>query len=175
MNTPNCPLCSSKSILFYTSQKQTLTVNGKQIRITIPAGIENGQTIKISGHGGPGTNGGPAGDLYITFSIANHPRFKRVGNDLFTTIEVNMFTAILGGEMTIETLSSKVKLTVKPETQNGTKVKLKGKGFPVYKYEGQYGDLYLTYNIQIPTGLTEKQKEKLKELSLTDFKNQADA
>jgi len=159
----------------YTSQKQTLTVNGKQIRITIPAGIENGQTIKISGHGGPGTNGGPAGDLYITFSIANHPRFKRVGNDLFTTIEVNMFTAILGGEMTIETLSSKVKLTVKPETQNGTKVKLKGKGFPVYKHEGQYGDLYLTYNIQIPTGLTEKQKEKLKELSLTDFKNQADA
>jgi len=159
----------------YTTQKQTLTVNGKQIRITIPAGIENGQTIKISGHGGPGTNGGPAGDLYISFSIANHPRFKRVGNDLFTTVDVNMFTAVLGGELTIETLSGKVKLTVKPETQNGTKVKLKGKGFPVYKHEGQYGDLLVTYNIKIPTGLTDKQKELLKELSLTEFKNQADA
>jgi curved DNA-binding protein len=159
----------------YTTQKQTLTVNGKQIRITIPAGIENGQTIKISGHGGPGTNGGPAGDLYITFSIANHPRFKRVGNDLFTSVDVNMFTAILGGEITIETLSGKVKLTVKPETQNGTKVKLKGKGFPVYKHEGQHGELFVTYNIKIPTGLTVKQKELLKELSLTEFKNQADA
>jgi curved DNA-binding protein len=159
----------------YTTQKQTLTVNGKQIRITIPAGIENGQTIKISGHGGPGTNGGPAGDLYITFSIANHPRFKRVGNDLFTTADVNMFKAVLGGEITIETLNGKVKLTVKPETQNGTKVKLKGKGFPVYKHEGQYGDLFVTYNIKIPTGLTEEQKELLKELSLTHFKNQADA
>lgn len=159
----------------YTAQKQTLTVNGKQIRITIPAGIENGQTIKISGHGGPGTNGGPAGDLYITFSIANHPRFKRVGNDLFTTIDVDMFKAVLGGEITIETLSGKVKLTVKPETQNLTKVKLKGKGFPVYKHEGQYGDLFVSYNIKIPTGLTEEQKELLKELSLTHFKNQTDA
>ena len=159
----------------YTTQKQTLTVNGKQIRITIPAGIENGQTIKINGHGSPGVNGGPAGDLYITFSIANHPRFKRVGNDLFSTVDVDMFTAILGGEITIDTMSGKVKLNVKPETQNGTKVKLKGKGFPVYKHEGQFGDLFVTYNIKIPTGLTEKQKELLKELSLTYLKNQADA
>lgn len=155
----------------YTSHKQTLTVNGKQIRITIPAGIENGQTIKISGHGSPGKNGGPAGDLYITFSIVNHPRFKRVGNDLFSMVDVDMFTAILGGELTFETLSGKVKLNVKPETQNGTKVKLKGKGFPVYKHEGQFGDLFVTYNIKIPTGLTEKQKELLKDLSLTHFKN----
>lgn len=159
----------------YTSQKQTLTVNGKQIRITIPAGIENGQTIKIKGHGGPGINGGPAGDLYITFSIANHPKFKRVGNDLFTSVELDMFTAILGGELTLETLSGKVKLTVKPETQNGSKVKLKGKGFPVYKHEGQFGDLLVTYTIKIPTGLTEKQREVLKELSLTHFKNQVHA
>ena len=159
----------------YTSRKQTLTVNGKQIRITIPAGIENGQTIKISGHGGPGTNGGPNGDLYITFSIANHPKFKRVGNDLFTTVDLDVFTALLGGELTIETLSGKVKLIVKPETQNGTKVKLKGKGFPVYKHEGQYGDLQITYALKIPTGLTGKQREILKELSLTHFKNQANA
>lgn len=159
----------------YTTQKQTLTVNGRQIRITIPAGIENGQTIKINGHGSPGKNGGPAGDLYITFSIANQPRFKRVGNDLFTTVDVDIYTAVLGGELTIETLSGKVKLNVKPETQNGTKVKLKGKGFPVYKHDGQFGDLFVTYNIKIPTDLTEKEKSLFKELSLNHFKNQADA
>ena len=159
----------------YTTHKQTLTVNGKQIRITIPAGIENGQTIKISGHGSPGMNGGPAGDLYITFSIANHSRFKRVGNDLFSTVDVDLYTALLGGDLTIETMSGKVKLNVKPETQNGTKVKLKGKGFPVYKHEGQFGDLLVTYNIKIPTGLTEKQKELIKQLSLTQIKNQTNA
>jgi curved DNA-binding protein len=159
----------------YTTHKQTLTVNGKQIRITIPAGIENGQTIKISGHGSPGVNGGPSGDLYITFSIANHSLFKRVGNDLFSTVDVDLYTALLGGDLTIETMSGKVKLNVKPETQNGIKVKLKGKGFPVYKHEGQFGDLLVTYNIKIPTGLTEKQKELIKELSLTQIKNQTNA
>ena len=159
----------------YTTQKQTLTVNGKQIRLTIPAGIENGQTIKISGHGSPGINGGPNGDLYITFSIANNPRYKRVENNLYTIVDIDMFTTILGGELTIETMSGKVKLVVKPETQNGTKVKLKGKGFPVYKHEGQFGDLFITYNIKIPTGLTEKQKALLKELSLTYQKTETNA
>ena len=159
----------------YNTHKQTLTVNSKQIRITIPAGIENGQTIKIVGHGGQGINGGPAGDLYIKFSIANHLKFKRVGNDLFTSIDIDLFTAILGGEITIETLNGKVKLNVKPETQNETKIKLKGKGFPVYKYEGQFGDLYISYNVNIPTGLTEKQRELFKELSQTYSKNQANA
>lgn len=149
----------------YKTQKQTLTVNGNKIRITIPAGIENGQTIKIPGHGGNGINGGPAGDLYITFSIAVHPRFKRLGNDLYTTVDLDLYKAVLGGEITIETLDGKVKLKVKPETQNGTKVKLKDKGFPVYKKEGSFGDLYVTYNIKIPTNLTEKQKALFTQLS----------
>ena len=149
----------------YKTHKQTLTVNGENIRITIPAGIENGQIIKIQGHGGPGINGGPNGDLYIAFSIANHPSIKRFGNDLYTNVELDIYTAVLGGEITIDTLSGKVKLKVKPETQNGSKVKLKGKGFPVYKNEGQFGDLQLTYNIKIPTNLSEKQKALFTELS----------
>jgi curved DNA-binding protein len=147
------------------THKQTLTVNGKQIRITIPAGVENGQTIKIAGHGGPGSNGGPAGDLYITFSIANDPHFKRVGADLYANIKIDLYTAVLGGEITVDTLTGKVKLKVSPGTQNGTKVKLKGKGFPVYKKHGEFGDLYLTYDVQIPTHLTDKQKELFTELS----------
>jgi curved DNA-binding protein len=149
----------------YKPNKQTLTVNGKKIRITIPAGIENGQTIKIAGHGGKGINGGPDGDLYITFSIANHPRFKRLGNDLFTTIDLDLYKAVLGGEITIDTLDGKVKLKVKPETQNETKIKLKDKGFPVYKKEGQFGDLYVTYSIKTPTNLSDKQKALFKQLS----------
>ncbi len=149
----------------YKTNKQTLTVNGKKIRITIPAGIENGQTIKIPGHGGKGINGGPDGDLYITFSVANHPRFKRLGNDLVATVDLDLYKAVLGGEITIDTLDGKVKLKVKPETQNGTKVKLKDKGFPVYKNEGHFGDLYVTYLIKIPTDLSDKQKALFKQLS----------
>ncbi|MCX6234082.1 MAG: J domain-containing protein [Bacteroidetes bacterium] len=149
----------------YKTHKQTLTVNGKNIRITIPAGIENGQTIKISGHGGPGINGGPNGDLYITFSIANHPKIKRLGNNLYTTVDLDLYTAVLGGEITMDTLNGKVKLKVKPETQNGSKIKLKGKGFPVYKNVGDFGDLYVTYAIKIPTNLTDKQKILFTELS----------
>jgi curved DNA-binding protein len=149
----------------YKIHQQTLTVNGKNIRITIPAGIENGQTIKIAGHGGEGINGGPKGDLYITFSIANHPRFKRLGNDLFTTVELDLYTAVLGGEITVDTLNGKVKLKVKPEMQTGTKIKLKGKGFAVYKNEGQFGDLYITYTVKIPTNLTNTQKALFTELS----------
>jgi len=149
----------------YKSHKKTLTVNGKSIRITIPAGIENGQTIKIHGHGGPGVNGGPNGDLYISFSIGDHSLFKRFGNNLYATVDLDLYIAVLGGEITIETLNGKVKLKVKPETQNGSKVKLKGKGFPLYKSEGQFGDLFISYMIKIPTQLTDKQKELFTELS----------
>src|ERR1700694_4887045 len=129
------------------THQQTLTVNGKNIRITIPAGVENGQKIKIKGHGGPGVNGGPEGDLYLTFQIADDPKFKRSGNDLYTTETIDLYTALLGGDIMIETLTGKIKLKVPPETQNGTKVRLKGKGFPVYKQEGQAGDLYITYQV----------------------------
>ena len=131
----------------------------------MPAGIENGQTIKIAGHGGSGKNGGPNGDLYLTFSIANHPRFKRLGNNLYTTVDLDLYTAVLGGEITFDTLNGKVKLKVNPETQTGSKVKLKGKGFPFYKNEGQFGDLFITFTVVIPTSLTEKQKALFVELS----------
>ena len=149
----------------YKTHQQTLNVNDKKIRITVPAGIENGQTIRIPGHGGKGINGGPDGDLYITFSISNNTKFKRLGNDLYTTVELDLYTAVLGGEITIDTLSGKVKLKVKPETQNGARVKLKDKGFPVYKNEGHFGDLYLTYSIKIPTNLNDKQKNLFSQLS----------
>ena len=146
------------------THKQILTVNGKQVRITIPAGVADGQVIKLKGYGAEGVNGGPAGDLYITFVIAEDPVFKRLGDDLYVDVEVDLYSAVLGGEKVVDTLDGKVKLKIKPETQNGTKVRLKGKGFPVYKKEGQFGDLIVTYSVKIPTNLTDKQKELFRQL-----------
>jgi curved DNA-binding protein len=83
------------------------------------------------------------------------------------TVDLDLFTAILGGEITIETLTGKVKLKVKPETQNGSKIKLSGKGLPLYKQEDKHGDLYITYSIKIPTNLTERQKQLFEELAKT--------
>jgi curved DNA-binding protein len=148
----------------YRTHQHTLDVNGKKVRITVAAGIENGQVIKLKGHGGPGVNGGPSGDIYITFIISDDPKFKRAGNDLYTTEEIDLYTAILGGHITIETLSGKLNLKVKPETQQGTKVRLKDKGFPVYKKEGEFGDLIVTYNIKLPTNLSEKEKQLFQQL-----------
>jgi curved DNA-binding protein len=149
----------------YTTHKRTLTINGKNIRITIPAGVENGQIIKISGLGGEGANGGPKGDLYITFSIENHTNFKLDHHNLYSNVNLDLYKAVLGAEMMVDTFDGKVKLTIKPGTQNGTKVKLKGKGFPIYKKEGEFGDLYITYQIVVPTHLSEKEKELFTELA----------
>lgn len=147
------------------THKQTLNVNGKNIRITVPAGVVDGQVIKIPKQGGVGANGGPAGDLYITFVITEDPTFKRIGDNLYTTVSLDLYTAILGGEATIETLDGKVKMKVAAGTQNETKVRLKGKGFPVYKQEGKFGDLIVTYSIRIPTNLTDEQKELFKKIA----------
>jgi curved DNA-binding protein len=149
----------------YKTHKKTLTVNGNKLRITIPAGIENGQTIKLPGHGGKGRNGGPDGDLFISFVITNQTVFKRLGDNLYVSVVLDLYTAVLGGDITIDTLNGKVKLKVKPETQNGSKVKLKDKGFPVYKNEGKFGDLFITYTVKLPVNLTERQKALFAELS----------
>ncbi|MES2589448.1 MAG: J domain-containing protein [Bacteroidota bacterium] len=149
----------------YETHKRTLTVNGKNIRLTIPAGVKNNQTIKISGHGAPGVNGGPNGDLNIKFIIENNTQFKLDNDNLYQTVDLDLYKAILGGELTVDTFDGKVKLNIKAETQNGTKVKLKGKGFPIYKKEGEFGDLFITFQIKTPTNLTDKEKELFTELS----------
>ncbi|MCU7694520.1 J domain-containing protein [Haoranjiania flava] len=149
----------------YTTHQRTFTINDKNVRITIPAGIADGQKIRLKGYGAPGVNGGPAGDLYITFKISGDTQFKRLDNDLYTNVNIDLYTAVLGGEITVDTMDGKVKLKVKPGTQNGTKTRLKGKGFPVYKKEGQFGDLIVTYNVLIPVNLTEQQKELFKQLA----------
>ena len=149
----------------YTTHKQTVTINGKSVRLTIPAGVENGQVLRLKGMGGEGANGGPNGDLLITLAVNNDTSYKREGDDLYKTEEIDLYTALLGGEKTISTLSGKIKLKVNPETQNGTRLRLRGKGFPVYKKEGSFGDLYITWDVKLPTNLTARQKELIEELS----------
>lgn len=148
-----------------TTQKRTLTVNDKNIRITVPAGIEDGQTIKIKNHGGPGANGGPNGDLFITFEIQNTTSFKRDNSDLYKDVEISLYDAVLGGALTVDTLSGKVKLNIKAGTDSGTTVKLKGKGFPKYRKENNFGDLFLTYKVIMPKELTPREKELFTELA----------
>jgi curved DNA-binding protein len=149
----------------FSDSKHTLTVNGKNMRITIPAGIKDGQVIKLKGKGGPGMNGGENGDLYITVMVDADPVFERKDNDLYMTHNIDLYTALLGGTTIVPTLAGNVRVKVKPETQNGTTMRLKGKGFPVYRKKGHFGDLYVRINVLLPTNLTEKEKELIKELS----------
>lgn len=149
----------------YVTHQRTITLDGKNIRITIPAGVEDGQKIRLKGHGAPGVNGGPNGDLYITFVIEDDSLYKRLGNDLYTNAEIDLYTAVLGGETTVDTLSGKLKLKVPAGTQNDTRTRVRGKGFPVYKRDDEFGDLYVTYKVKIPTNLSEQEKQLFTELS----------
>jgi len=143
----------------YKTNKHILTLNDKKIAITIPAGVQDQQVLRIKGHGGEGMNGGPHGDLLLTIHLVNTTPFKRDAQHLYTTVPLDLYTALLGGVVNIPLFEGQIKLKVPPETANGTKVRLKGKGFPVYKKEGEFGDLIITYDISIPKNLTEKEKE----------------
>lgn len=143
---------------------QTFEINGKKVRITIPAGVYDGQQIKLKGHGNPGFNGGPNGDLYITLNVAPDLEFERIGDDLKLHLGIDLYTAVLGGEVKVSTLNGLINLKVKPETQNGTTVRLRGKGFPVYKKEGSFGDLFVTFDVKLPQNLSEKQKDLFEQL-----------
>ena len=148
----------------YVTHKQTFSINGENIRITVPAGVADGQTIRLKGYGQKAMNGGENGDLYITFVIDKDDTFERKGDDLYTHVNIDLYTAVLGGEVQVKTMDGMVKLKVKPGTQNDTKVRLRGKGFPVYKQTGQFGDMIVSYHINIPTSLTEKQKDLFNQL-----------
>ncbi len=147
------------------THKQELQVDGRNIRITIPAGVSNGQKIKLAGYGQPGANDAPAGDLYITFVVADDARFKRLGNDIYTQVSIDLYTAVLGGEAIIDTLHGAVKMKIKPGTQPDSKLRLKGKGMPVYKEENLFGDQIVSIKVEIPKNLSPKESELFTELA----------
>lgn len=145
------------------THKQTFSINGENIRITIPAGIADGQRIRLKGRGkaAPGSN--VRGDLYITFRIEPDNIFMRNGDDLHVTVITDMYTLILGGEAIVPTLDGNARISIKPGTQPDSTLRLRGKGFPVYKKEGSCGDLLVKLRLQLPT-LNERQKELLRRM-----------
>lgn len=144
-----------------TTHRRVMNINGESIAITVPAGVADGQRIRLRGRGAPSpASGGERGDLYITFHILPDGRFTREGNNLLVTATCDIYTLWLGGSVTVSTLSGNVLVTVKPGTQPGSKLRLRGKGFPLYKQEGQFGDLLVTLNVTLPQ-LNEKQRELL--------------
>jgi curved DNA-binding protein len=149
----------------YEGGPRTITVNGKNLRITIQPGVADGQTIRLRDQGAPGRNGGPNGSLLITFRILPDARYARTGDDLTQDVPVPLYRALLGGEQTVETLGGPVKIKLKPETANGSRLRLRGKGFPIYREKDKYGDLYLRLNVQLPTNLTEEERGLIQQLA----------
>lgn len=149
------------------THKQILNINGKSIRVTIPAGVTDGQRLKLRGHGGEEPQGGTRGDLYITFRIIQDSTFRLEGHDLHTVVPIQLTTLLLGGDVTVATLTGNARIKVNPGTQPDSKLRLKGKGFPIFKKENEKGDLIVSFHLSLPHSLTPRQKELVEELKGT--------
>ena len=134
----------------------------KKIQVSIPAGIDNGQSVRIRGKGEPGINGGPRGDLLVEVEVARHPIFQRQDYDIYSTVPISFVTAALGGDIKINTVDGDIVYTVKPGTQTDTRIRLREKGVPSLRNRNIRGDHYVTLVVQVPTSLTSEQKELLK-------------
>lgn len=148
----------------YAGSSRVLQLNGQKLRIKLKAGVNNGQRLRIKGKGGPGRNGGPAGDLYLRIQVQDHHLYERQGNDLLQQLPVDLYTAVLGGKVQVNSFSGPLSATVPAGTQNDQLLRLKGKGMPVYGQEGQYGDMLVKIKVNIPANLTEEEKELFKKL-----------
>ena len=131
-------------------------------QVTIPAGIDDGQSIRIRGKGEPGVNGGPRGDLLVEVRVASNPNFIRQDMDIFSNVEISFAQAALGGDLRVKTVDGEVIYTVRPGTQSGTRVRLKGKGVPSVRNKDVRGDHYVTLTIKTPTRLSDDAKEALR-------------
>ena len=187
-----CPKCGGKGQVVYTSQSFFGTVQNvqtcpdchgtgkiikekcsdcagtgyvaskKTIQVSIPAGIDNGQSIRIRGKGEPGTNGGPRGDLLVEVNVARHPIFQRQDMNIYSTAPITYAQAALGGEVKLNTVDGEVLYEVKPGTPTDTRIRLKGKGVPSLRNKNVRGDHYVTLVVQVPTNLNEDAKEALR-------------
>ncbi|MCI9253028.1 MAG: molecular chaperone DnaJ [Lachnospiraceae bacterium] len=147
-----CPDCYGTG---YISSK-------KKIAVTVPAGIDNGQSIRIRGKGEPGVNGGPRGDLLVEVLVSRHPIFQRQDTNIYSTAPISFVTAALGGTVRIKTVDGEVEYDVKAGTQTDTRVRLKGKGVPSLRNKNVRGDHYVTLVVQVPTDLSKDAKEALR-------------
>ncbi len=137
----------------------------KTFEVNIPAGIDTGQSIRMSGKGEPGAQGGPNGDLFITVTIRPHPFFSRQGYDVYCSVPISFAQAALGDELEIPTIDGKAQYTIEEGTQTGTRFRLRGKGIPYLRNSNQRGDQYVTVNVEVPKKLNDKQKELLRQFA----------
>ncbi len=137
---------------------------GRRIEVTVPRGVRTGSRVRVSGQGEPGGSGGQAGDLYLNVTVAPHPLFKREGDDLRVTVPVDLYSAVLGGEVRVPTLERSVLLTVPAGTQNGRAIRLRGLGMPNLRNPEQRGDLFAVMDVQIPTAINDEQRRLFEEL-----------
>jgi curved DNA-binding protein len=142
-----------------------INVNNQQLRIKIKPGMADGQVIRLAGKGSPGANGGQPGDLFITIRVQSHPAFIRKGDDLYKDEHVSLYTAMLGGSVQFQTPAGEIKMKIPPETQNGTVLRVKGKGFPKYGQTEAYGDLYIKVLVDLPKSLSAQEKELFAKLA----------
>jgi DnaJ-class molecular chaperone len=159
-----CPTCGGSGMVGTTvcsTCDGVGTVNRtKRLEVKIPPGVHTGSRIRIAGEGGPGIAGGARGDLYLRVKVLPHERFERKGSDLYTTVRVPLYTAILGGEVQVPTLrGTRLALKIPPLTQNGRTFRLAGQGMPALKDPGKRGDLYVKVEVELPTDLTEEEKQ----------------
>ena len=165
-NVQTCPDCQGSGKIIKEKCTQChgtgFTSSRKKIKVTIPAGIDNGQSIRIREKGEPGVNGGPRGDLMVEVVVARHPIFQRQDMNIFSTAPITFAQAALGGEVRISTVDGDVLYDVKPGTQTDTKVRLKGKGVPSLRNKNVRGDHYVTLVVEVPTKLNEEAKEALR-------------
>lgn len=149
----------------YHGTTRRLQVGDQRIEVKIPPGAKSGTRIRLAGKGAPGRGGGARGDLFLVVDVQDHPRFERDGSDLKTEVDVDVYTAVLGGEAPVETPDGRsVMLRIPPETQNGTKFRLRGKGMPELNQPEERGDLYVVVNVQLPEDLTAEEKALFEEL-----------
>lgn len=148
-----------------TGVEKQFRINGERVKLKIPAGIEDGKRLKLKGKGQLSQTGGSKGDLYLKVNVIEPDGFERKGNDIYQKVPLNLYTAVLGGELTAQTLNGKIKLNVPPETQNGRIFRLQGRGLPQFKKNGKRGDYFLKTEIEIPENLTSQEKELFKKLA----------
>ncbi|POP30676.1 molecular chaperone DnaJ, partial [Lactonifactor longoviformis] len=165
-NVQTCPECNGTGKVIKekcTDCRGTgYIANRKKIQVSVPAGIDNGQSIRIREKGEPGKNGGPRGDLLVEVQVSRHPIFQRQDMNIFSTAPITYAQAALGGEVRISTVDGDIMYDVKPGTQTDTKVRLKGKGVPSLRNKSVRGDHYVTLVVQVPTKLNEEAKEALR-------------
>ncbi len=149
----------------YHGTERLLNVNGQQLRIKLKPGIRHEQTIRLREKGGPGLGGGPNGDILITIKVEENSYFERKGDDLYVTLPVDIYTAVIGGKTTVKTLKGEIKLDIPPKTDSGKVLRLKGLGMPVYDKAGEYGNLYVKVELHLPSALSEKEMELFRQLA----------